>query len=95
MEIEEFKTYTNNYNFKDFLIVSLIFRNRLFAVSIFSKQSTLSVNYAKKKNDDIVVIIENINSDTSAVVLNLLVLQIFDIFLSSTFFFFYINDTEL
>ena len=49
VKIEEFETYINDYNFEDFLIASLISRNRSFAVSIFSKQSTLSMNYAKKK----------------------------------------------
>ena len=71
IKIEKFKTYTNDCNSEDFLIVSLILRNRPFAINIFSKQSTLSMNYAKKKNDDAVAIIENTNFDTSAVVSDL------------------------
>ena len=71
MKVEKFETYINDYNFEDFLIVSLVLQNRSFAISIFSKQSTLSMNYAKKKNDDAVAIIENMNFDTSAVVLDL------------------------
>ena len=49
MKIEKFETYINDYNSENFLIVSLIFRNRPFAVNIFSKQSTLLMNYTKKK----------------------------------------------
>ena len=71
MKIEKFKIYTNDYNFENFLIASLISRNRSFAISIFSKQLTLSMNYVKKKNDDAVAIIENINFDTFAVVFDL------------------------
>ena len=71
MKVEEFETYTNDYNSEDFLITSLISRNWSFAISISSKQSTLLVNYAKKKNDDAVAIIENTNFDTSAVILDL------------------------
>ena len=71
MKIEEFEIYTNDCNSESSLIVLLISRNRPFAISIFSKQSTLSVNYAKKKNDDTVVIIENTNFNTSTVVLDL------------------------
>ena len=71
MKIEKFEIYTNDCNFKDFLIASLISRNRPFAISIFSKQSTSSMNYAKKKDDDAVAIIENTNFDTFAVVLDL------------------------
>ena len=37
LKVEKFETYTNNWNFEDFLIVSLILRNRPFAVSILSK----------------------------------------------------------
>ena len=37
MKIEKFKTYTNDYNFEDFLIVSLIFRNQSFTINILSK----------------------------------------------------------
>ena len=37
MKVEKFETYTNDYNFEDFLIASLISRNRSFAISIFSK----------------------------------------------------------
>ena len=74
MKIEKFKIYTNNCNFEDSLIASLIFRNRPFAINILPKQSTLSVNYAKKKNDDAVAIIENTNFDTFAVVPDLPIL---------------------
>ena len=74
MKIEKFETYINDCNSEDFLIASLIFRNRSFAINIFSKQSTLSVNYAKKKNDDVVAIIENTNFDTFIVVLDLSIL---------------------
>ena len=95
MKIEKFEIYTNDCNSENFLIVSLIFRNRFFAINIFSKQSTLSVNYAKEKNNDAIAIIENTNFDTFIVVLNLSVSQIFDIILSSTFSFFYMNHTEL
>ena len=95
VEVEEFETYTNDCNFEDFLIASLILRNRPFAISISSKQSTLSVDYAKKKNDDAVAIIENTDFDTFIVVFDLSVSQIFDIFLSSVSFFFYMNHTKL
>ena len=95
MKIEKFEVYTNDYNSENSLIASLIFRNRFFAISIFSKQSTLSMNYAKKKNDDAVTIIENTNFDTSAVVPDLSISQTFDIFFSSASFFFYINHTKL
>ena len=71
MKIEKFEIYTNNYNSEDFLIALLISRNRSFAINIFFKQSTLLMNYTKKKNDDAVAIIENTNFDTSAVVLDL------------------------
>ena len=74
MKIEKFEIYTNDCNSEDFLIASLILRNRPFAINIFSKQSTLSVNYAKKKNDDAVAIIENTNFNTFAVVLDLSIL---------------------
>ena len=37
VEIEKFETYTNDYNSENFLIISLIFRNRSFAVNILSK----------------------------------------------------------
>ena len=67
IKIEKFEAYTNDYNFEDFLIASLILRNRSFAINILLKQSTLSVNYAKEKNDDAVAIIENTNFDTSVV----------------------------
>ena len=71
MKVEKFETYTNDYNSEDSLIASLISRNRPFAINILSKQSTLSVNYAKEKNDDAVAIIENTNFDTFAVVSDL------------------------
>ena len=71
IKIEKFEIYTNNCNFENFLIASLISRNRLFAINIFSKQLTLLINYAKKKNDDVVVVIENTNFDTFAVVFDL------------------------
>ena len=70
MKIEKFEIYINDYNFEDFLIASLIPQNRPFAISIFSKQSVLSMSYAKEKSDDVVAIIENTNFDTSAVVFN-------------------------
>ena len=95
MKIEKFEIYTNDCNSEDFLIASLIFRNRSFAISIFLKQSTLLMNYAKKKNDDAVAIIENTNFDTFIVVFDLSISQIFDIFSSSAFFFFYMNHTKL
>ena len=85
----------NDYNFEDFLIVSLILRNRSFAISILSKQSTLSMNYVKEKNNDAVAMIENTNFDTFIVVLDLSVSQTFDIFSSSASFFFYMNYTKL
>ena len=53
------------------------------------------MNYAKKKNNDTVAIIENTNFDISAVVSDLSVLEIFDIFSLSTSFFFYMNHTKL
>ena len=37
MKIEKFETYTNDYNSENSLIVSLILRNRSFAINIFSK----------------------------------------------------------
>ena len=74
MKFEKFETYTNDYNFEDFLIASLISRNRSFAINILSKQLTLSVNYAKKKNDDVIAIIENIIFDTFTIVFDLLIL---------------------
>ena len=95
VEIEKFEAYINDCNFEDSLIALLILRNRSFAINILPKQSTLSVNYAKKKNDDAAAIIENTNFDTSAVVSDLSILQIFDIFSSSASFFFYINHTKL
>ena len=95
MKIEKFEIYTNDCNFEDFLITSLISRNRSFAIYISSKQSTLSVNYAKEKNDNVVAIIENTNFDTSAVVLDLSISQTFNIFSSSASFFFYMNHTKL
>ena len=95
MEVEEFKVYTNDCNFEDFLIALLILRNRSFAINISSKQSTLSMNYTKKEDDGAAAIIENTNFDTSAVVFDLSISQTFDIFSSSTFFFFYINHTKL
>ena len=95
MKIKEFEIYINDYNFEDSLIALLIFRNRSFAINIFSKQSTLSVNYAKKENDDAVAIIKNTNFNTSVVVLDLSISQTFNIFFSSAFFFFYMNHTKL
>ena len=74
MKVEKFEIYINDCNSEDSLIASLILRNQSFAINIFSKQSTLSVNYTKKKNDDVVAIIENMNFDTSAVVLDLSIL---------------------
>ena len=71
IKVEKFEIYTNDYNSENFLIVSLIFRNRAFAINILSKQSTLSINYAKKKNNDAVAMIENTYFDTSAVILDL------------------------
>ena len=74
MKIENFKTYTNDCNSKHFLIASLICRNRYFALKIFSKQSTLSMNYAKKKNNDAVITIENTNFNIFLDVLDVSVL---------------------
>ena len=37
MKIEKFEIYINNCNSEDSLIISLIFRNRCFAINIFSK----------------------------------------------------------
>ena len=71
MKIEKFEVYTNDCNSEDFLIALLIFRNRSFAINILSKQSILLMNYAKKKNDDAIVIIENTNFNTSAIVFDL------------------------
>ena len=70
IKIEDFESYINDYNFEDSLIVSLTFRNRSFAIKIFLKQSTLSMNYAKKKYNDVVAIIEITNFNTSVVVLD-------------------------
>ena len=95
MKIEKFETYINDYNSENSWIASLIFRNRSFAINIFSKQSILSMNYVKKKNDDVIAIIENTNFDISAVVLDLSVLEIFDILSSSASFFFYMNHIKL
>ena len=95
MKVEKFEIYTNDYNSENFLIALLIFRNQLFARNISSKQLTLSMNYAKEKDNDAVVIIENTNFDISTVVFDLSISQIFDIFLSSTFIFFYMNHTKL
>ena len=95
MKIEEFKIYINDCNSEDFLIASLIFRNQSFAIIIFLKQSILSMNYAKKKNNDAVAIIENTNFNTSVVVLDLSILQTYVIFSSSASFFFDINQTNL
>ena len=53
------------------------------------------MNYTKEENDDAVIIIENTNFDTSAVVFDLLVSQIFNIFLSSTSFFFLYESYEI
>ena len=69
IKIEKFGIEINDCNSEDFLIVSLIFRNRPF--TIFSKQSILSMNYAKKKNNDTVAIIENTNFDIFVVVSDL------------------------
>ena len=52
------------------------------------------MNYAKEKNNDAVAIIENINFDTFAVVFDLSISQIFNIFSSSTSFFFYMNHMK-
>ena len=71
MKIEKFEIYINDCNFENSLIVSLIFQNRSFAINILSKQLTLSMNYAKKKNDDAVAIIEITNFNTFAVVFDL------------------------
>ena len=71
MKIEDFKTYINNCNFENSLIILLIFRNRSFAMRIFSKQSILSMRYAKKKNNNVVAIIENTNFDTFVVAFNM------------------------
>ena len=95
MKIEKFEIYTNDCNFENFLIVSLIFRNESFVIKILSKQSTLLMNYAKEKNNDVIVIIENINFDMFAVVLDLSISQMFNIFFLSTSFFFYINHMKL
>ena len=43
------------------------------------------MNYAKKKNDDAVAIIENMNFNTFAVVFDLSISQIFDIFFHQRF----------
>ena len=53
------------------------------------------MNYAKEKNNDAVAIIENTNFNISVIVLDLSILQFFNIFSSLTFFFFYINYTKL
>ena len=95
MKIEKFEIYIHDCNSEDFLITSLIFRNRFFVINILSKQSTLLMNYAKKKDDDVVAIIKNTNFDIFVVVFDLSISQIFNIFLSSTFFFFYMNHTKL
>ena len=73
MKIENLDVYTNDCNFKKFLTISLIFRNRVFTIRIFSKQSTLSMNM-KKKYNDVVTTIENTNFNTSAVALYLSIL---------------------
>ena len=74
IEIEDFETYINNCNTENSLIVSLISRNRLFAIRISFTQSTLTMNYVKKKDIDIIAMIENTNFNTSAVALVLLIL---------------------
>ena len=95
MKIEKFETYTNDCNSEDFLIALLISRNQFFAISIFSKSLILSMNYAKKKNNNAVAIIENTNFNTSAIVFDLSISQTFDIFSSSASSFFYMNHTKL
>ena len=95
MKIENFDAYTNDCNSENFLIVSLISRNRLFAIKILSKQSTLLMNYAKEKNNNAMTIIENTNFDTFAIAFDLSISQTFDIFSSSTSFFFYMNHMKL
>ena len=71
MKIEKFEIYTNDCNFEDFLIASLILRNRPFVINILSKSSTLLMNYAKKKNNDAVATIENTNFNISIIVFDL------------------------
>ena len=95
VKVENFEIYTNDCNSEKFLIVLLILRNRLFIIRIFSKQSILSMNYEKRKKDDTVAIIENTNFYAFAVVLDLLISQMFKIFSLSASFFFYINQTKL
>ena len=95
IKIENFESYTNNYNFKNSLITSLIFRNRLFTIKTFSKQAILSINYRRRKKNDVIAIIENTNFNMFIAVFNILISQTFNIFFSSTFFFFYINHTKL
>ena len=49
------------------------------------------MNYEKKMNDDEIIMFKKINIDVFTVALNLFVNFSFNIFLSATFFFFYMN----
>ena len=90
IEVEEFEIYMNDCNLENFLIALLIFRNQSFAMMIFSKKST-SMNYEKEMNDDEIIMFEKTNINVLAAAFNSLVNFSFNIFLSSTSFFFYMN----
>ena len=95
MKIENFEIYINDCNSESSLITSLILWNRFFAMKIFSKQLTLTMNYMKKKDNNVVAMIENMNFNTFVIAFALSIPQTFGIFSSSTSFFFYMNHTEL
>ena len=57
VKVKKFEIYTNDCNSKNSLIAFLIFRNQIFTIKILSKQSILSMNYTKRKNNNVVAMI--------------------------------------
>ena len=90
IEKENFENFNHFYNSKNVQITSLTLRNRLFAIIILINSSNLSINHFKK-NDELST--RNISTNSQEFKLN--VNRSFDIFSSSTSFFFYLNHTQL
>ena len=90
---QKFEVYINDYNFENFLIVFLIFRNQSFAIIISLKKLTLLINYKEEINNDEIIIFKKRNINVFTTAFNSFINLSFNIFLSSIFF--YMNYIQL
>ena len=95
VETKKFETYANNCNSENSLIAFLIFRNRSFAIMMLVRNAIKKMNYAKESNAEDVAMFKKSNVNVFVVAFKSIVNKSFNIFSSSTSFFFYMNHIRL